>query len=90
MRLACASSLGEATNRAGLYRLQRPSSGRRPHRLHRLHGAHRPDLNRWRHAVDADGFPKVLRTYAEERLGLQKALARGADEPDFTVFAKRA
>ena len=46
------------------------------------------DQNRWRHAVDADGFPKVLRAYAEERLGMQRAPAPGAAEPDFSVFAR--
>jgi hypothetical protein len=48
------------------------------------------DLYTWRYAVDSDGRAKVLRAYAEERLGLKEPAASGEDEPDFTVFAKAA
>jgi hypothetical protein len=34
------------------------------------------DLYTWRYAVDSDGRPKVLRAYAEVRLGAPKAVAR--------------
>jgi hypothetical protein len=48
------------------------------------------DQNGWCHAVDSDGYPKVLRAYAEGKLGLRKPAEVGAEEPDFTVFSKAA
>lgn len=48
------------------------------------------DANGWCYAVAANGHPKVLRAYAEQRLGLDRPAAPRADEPDFSVFVKAA
>lgn len=48
------------------------------------------DRNGWRYALNADGRPKVLKVYAEQRLGLSAVAAPAGPEPDFTVFRKAA
>lgn len=45
------------------------------------------DGKRWQYTVSRMGNPKVLRAYAEQRLGLTAA-HRGESEPDFSSWSR--
>ena len=44
------------------------------------------DRNRWPYTTSRMGNPKVLRAYAEQRLGM-KAAHQGEAEPDFSAWS---
>lgn len=44
------------------------------------------DRNRWIYTTSRMGNPKVLRAYAEQRLGMQAA-HQGEAEPDFSAWS---
>ena len=44
------------------------------------------DRNRWPYTTSRMGNPKVLRAYAEQRLGM-KAVHQGEAEPDFSAWS---
>lgn len=44
------------------------------------------DRNRWAYTTSRMGNPKVLRAYAEQRLGLKSA-HQGEAEPDFSAWS---
>lgn len=46
--------------------------------------------NGWKFAVSAAGHPKVARTYHEFRLGMVATEPQGAEEPDFSHWAKKS
>lgn len=46
--------------------------------------------NGWEFAISGFGRPRVLRAYAEQRLGIQSAKAKAQTEPDFSHWGDLA